>query len=696
MAGRLVGETFVTIGNLKLYSAGTSLTLDSAWNANAPRLITFIDLRGDLDWKWLKQLEDSFAVLSSYAMPLAVIYNYNNVSVPPYGTTPTVAWITNRLTAYSIVHNAGFTYAWLDSYGGELANIIAELGGTGALPNPPTFLVDRSYVTTDRWTLPLSASNADSDTGITGSLLNANDLTRFSWPAPENDQLDYARDYVLARVRDLAVSAATPAQLSWDGPNPMPITGGYKLNVCFPGRKVVRGWDNDAYALKNAAGTAMIIAAVSPTGKIPAKDDTSATPIVAGYVGSSPDTATAGEFRTLQTGTLADGSYALVPSTSTGHMLKDLGGVPVGGILSFLINTHPSGPTVDEIFITKLPASTAADQCTNSLTNWIHFGNPSADLASVMVDPGSSGIASPVPGNWVACNGQSSLQITVAAPDGMKTVRLRLRNAAGTVTAVSPATTASIKLDTTAPKIIDVSYHIAWSPIIARVLRISILFSEPVFVTGTPKLEMDWGLHPIAVYKSGSGTETLVFTHWIRRFESLPPASSARITLLSLMEGTVRDCAGNDASWIMPGPICIARIVCTHLVNCRFVIGGCRPAIDVCRTNIVPGCPLSIRPPECHFHIIGCRDRIIPDCFGMIDPDPSQCPTIDPVPFQDLTDILRDAMARGSIKAFDRAIRSKGFKKDMDALPPGMQKALGSMMLEIRKELEGDLKGGSH
>ena len=53
-------------------------------------------------------------------------------------------------------------------------------------------------------------------------------------------------------------------------------------------------------------------------------------------------------------------------------------------------------------------------------------------------------------------------------------------------------------------------------------IPITVKFSEPVFVTGTPtiQLEVASGVNPFVNYTSGSGTDTLTFTYTVGNKET--------------------------------------------------------------------------------------------------------------------------------------------------------------------------------
>ena len=86
-------------------------------------------------------------------------------------------------------------------------------------------------------------------------------------------------------------------------------------------------------------------------------------------------------------------------------------------------------------------------------------------------------------------------------------------------------------------------------------ITLQLSFTETVYVTGSPSLLLETGsTDRTALYKSGSGTNTLSFDYtvqWGDRSADLDIVSSAA---LSLQGGTIQDAAGNGASLNLPAP----------------------------------------------------------------------------------------------------------------------------------------------
>src|SRR6185437_11744893 len=91
----------------------------------------------------------------------------------------------------------------------------------------------------------------------------------------------------------------------------------------------------------------------------------------------------------------------------------------------------------------------------------------------------------------------------------------------------------SIAIDTTAPTVTAVTSTTADGTYgVGSVITITVGWSEPVIVTGTPQLALNSG--GTASYSSGSGTSTLTFTYTVGAGENSPKLDYTSATALSL------------------------------------------------------------------------------------------------------------------------------------------------------------------
>ncbi len=88
-----------------------------------------------------------------------------------------------------------------------------------------------------------------------------------------------------------------------------------------------------------------------------------------------------------------------------------------------------------------------------------------------------------------------------------------------------------------------------------EVLPISVTFTAPVIVGGTPQLALNALPGGVtAFYASGSGSSTLVFDYTIAAGQSSSHLDYASTTALTLHGGTIRDTGGNNANLTLPAP----------------------------------------------------------------------------------------------------------------------------------------------
>jgi hypothetical protein len=89
---------------------------------------------------------------------------------------------------------------------------------------------------------------------------------------------------------------------------------------------------------------------------------------------------------------------------------------------------------------------------------------------------------------------------------------------------------------------------------VGSVITITVGWSKPVVVTGTPQLALNSG--GTASYSSGSGTSTLTFTYTVAAGENSPKLDYTSTTALSLNGGTIFDTVTNPnaANLTLPAP----------------------------------------------------------------------------------------------------------------------------------------------
>jgi hypothetical protein len=232
------------------------------------------------------------------------------------------------------------------------------------------------------------------------------------------------------------------------------------------------------------------------------------------------------------------------------------------GAYAFTISGNSLAPamaSVESIFISKSERPDASsDTCTDSVVNYVHFSSPK-NITAVMVDPSSSGIALPRAGQWRQLRPLDCLTINVTDTEGLKTIKLQLKDSRNRVTEVSGATIASISYDRgERPKLTAVKHGFMEFPGFGRHLRVALTFSEEVVVTLKPILTLAAGgaAYPSVSYSLGSGTKELVFIHKMQPGDAiLPSFADGSPVRVVLSEGTIRDFCGNDVDWQIGVPL---------------------------------------------------------------------------------------------------------------------------------------------
>jgi len=147
---------------------------------------------------------------------------------------------------------------------------------------------------------------------------------------------------------------------------------------------------------------------------------------------------------------------------------------------------------------------------------------------------------------------ESITGITVGT-DGIHTIYLWLVDAAGNIDYNNRATV-QLFLDITNPTVINVSStNSDGSYGIGATIDITITFSEPVYVTGTPTLTLETDSMPngIAYYSSGNETATLIFTYTVALGHN---SSDLDYLSTNALSGTIEDVVGNIADLTLPDP----------------------------------------------------------------------------------------------------------------------------------------------
>lgn len=116
--------------------------------------------------------------------------------------------------------------------------------------------------------------------------------------------------------------------------------------------------------------------------------------------------------------------------------------------------------------------------------------------------------------------------------------------------------TKNLIIDTSAPTVTNVTSPSANGNYVeGATISITVAFTEPITVTGSPTLLLETGATDReATYVSGSGTSTLSFSYTVQNGDTSFDLDVQSANALALNGGTIRDGAGNDAVLTVPAP----------------------------------------------------------------------------------------------------------------------------------------------
>jgi hypothetical protein len=114
----------------------------------------------------------------------------------------------------------------------------------------------------------------------------------------------------------------------------------------------------------------------------------------------------------------------------------------------------------------------------------------------------------------------------------------------------------AIIINTTAPTVVNVTSTLPNGIYgTSALIPVQVVFSEVITVTGTPQLTLETGATDrVAVYASGSGTNTLTFNYTTQLGDTSPDLDYLNANALNLNGGTIRDVVAIDATLTLPTP----------------------------------------------------------------------------------------------------------------------------------------------
>jgi hypothetical protein len=297
-------------------------------------------------------------------------------------------------------------------------------------------------------------------------------------------------------------------------------------------------------------------------------DDATGTALITIYSGSSAlpagtgaqnllhlnfhvsSTASSGNAEIDLSGHLNEGELAMTPVNGS---IQVSAGAPVATGVSTTASTGSAHTSGDSIPITV----TFSEPVTVSGTPQLTLNAGSGAVANYT---GGSGGAT-LTFTYTVAAGQNAAPLDYASTTALSLNGGSIQDGASNAAVLTlPATgsdglaTKNITIDTVSPTVTSVSSTVAAGSSVGGgdSIPITITFSEPVIVSGTPLLALNAGAGAAASYTGGSGGATLTFTYTVAAGQNAAPLDYASTTALSLNGGSIQDGASNAAVLTLP------------------------------------------------------------------------------------------------------------------------------------------------
>lgn len=313
--------------------------------------------------------------------------------------------------------------------------------------------------------------------------------------------------------------------------------------------------------------------------------------------------------------TTASGTYTVGPGENTGHLdatqivlsggiLSDaasnnasvsLPGVTIGYNSSIIVDSV--SPAVTDV---TSPVTNSSYSSGNNLIIQVVFsenvnvtGTPQLTLetgaSDAIVSYLSGSGTNTLSFNYMIAAGENATDLDYVNTSSLNLNGGTITDLAGnnaTITLFTPGTAHSlgsnkdIAVDTTAPTVSNVTATNADGSYGAgSVISVQAVFSENVYVTGTPQMTLETGtVNAVVNYVSGAGSSTLLFQYTVGSGHTSSDLDYAAANSLSLNGGTIKDLAGNPANLVLVSPGAQYSLG----YNKAIVIDGVAPAV----TNI--------------------------------------------------------------------------------------------------------------
>ena len=218
-------------------------------------------------------------------------------------------------------------------------------------------------------------------------------------------------------------------------------------------------------------------------------------------------------------------------------------------------NGYPDDPALGSVapYVNATPTLSATytdpDADTGSLQFQLRSDNNCSDPASALATTTVNGLANNASPTWTP---PVNLANKGTYPDGTYYWCVQATDSASNV---SDWSTGSFVVDTVPPTVSGVTASNGNGAYNAgKTIHVQVGFSEPVNVTGTPKLALNTVPAESATYVSGSGTSTLTFDYTVGATDNVGTLDYANASALMLNGGTIADRATNAATPGLPAP----------------------------------------------------------------------------------------------------------------------------------------------
>ena len=210
-----------------------------------------------------------------------------------------------------------------------------------------------------------------------------------------------------------------------------------------------------------------------------------------------------------------------------------------------------------------------------------------ANNSSTLVDYSSGSGSSSIIFNYVIEVGHESNDLDYSNTTALSLNGGSIRDISGnnaTLTLIPPGSNGSLSANKTlvvdggAPVVSSVtSTYSDGTYIVGDSIKINVLFSEVVTVTGVPIITLETGDNDVVInYANGTGTNTINFSYVVSEGEYTNDLSYMDQNALELNQGSIKDAAGNNIVLTLPEPDSTGSLS----INKSLVVDGILPFVN--------------------------------------------------------------------------------------------------------------------